>query len=131
MDFLCRRSYLNCFPIILRKQNSIYIYILNQNNYFIKNRNDENSFSTSAATFPGRRIQHSKSLYSANNSNRLRYSVKKIDVLRNFAKLTVKHLCLPPATFPKKRLWHRCFPVNFVKFKKNPFFYRSSPDECF
>ena len=28
----------------------------------------------------------------------------------------------PPATLLKKRLWHRCFPVNFVKFIRTPFF---------
>ena len=47
-------------------------------------------------------------------------------VLRNFKKFTGKHLCqslffskvvsLRPATLLKKRLWHRCFPVNFLKF---------------
>ena len=30
--------------------------------------------------------------------------------------------CLRPATLLKKRLWHRCFPVNFVKFLRTPFF---------
>ena len=29
---------------------------------------------------------------------------------------------LRPATLLKKRLWHRCFPVNFVKFLKTLFF---------
>ena len=43
-----------------------------------------------------------------------------------------KHLCqslffnkyadLRPATLLKKRLWHRCFPVNFVKFLRTPFY---------
>ena len=57
-------------------------------------------------------------------------SVKK-SVLRNFKKFTGKHLCqslffnnvagLRPATLLKKRLWHRCFPVNFVKFLRTPF----------
>ena len=28
---------------------------------------------------------------------------------------------LRPATSLKKRLWHRCFPVNFVKFLRAPF----------
>ena len=52
-------------------------------------------------------------------------------VLRNLAKFTGKHLCqglffgkvtgLWPATLLKKRLWHRCFPVNFVKFLQTPF----------
>ena len=52
--------------------------------------------------------------------------------LRNFAKFTGKHLCqslffdkvegLRPATLLKRRVWHRCFPVNFRKFLKTPFF---------
>ena len=42
-------------------------------------------------------------------------SVKK-GVLRNFAKFTEQHLCLRPAILFKKRLCHRCFPVNFAKF---------------
>ena len=27
-----------------------------------------------------------------------------------------------PAPLLKERLWHRCFPVNFVKFLRTPFF---------
>ena len=45
----------------------------------------------------------------------------KKGVLRNFAKLTGKHLC-QGLFFIKKRLWHRCFPINFVKFLRTPFF---------
>ena len=55
----------------------------------------------------------------------------KIGVLRNFAKFTGKHLCqslflnkvavLRPAALLKKRLWRRCFPVNFAKFLGTPF----------
>ena len=29
---------------------------------------------------------------------------------------------LAPATLLKKRLWHRCFPVNFEKILRKPFF---------
>ena len=60
-----------------------------------------------------------------------RCSVRKV-VLRNFAKLTGKHKCqslffnkvagLRSAVLLKKRLWHRCFPVNFAKFLRAPFF---------
>ena len=32
-----------------------------------------------------------------------------------------------PATLLKKRLWHRSFPVNFAKFLRAPFFYRTPP----
>ena len=50
-------------------------------------------------------------------------------VLRIFAKFTRKHLCQSlffnkvarPATLIEKRLWHRCFPVNFAKFLRTPF----------
>ena len=54
-------------------------------------------------------------------------------VLRNFIKFTGKHLCqslffnkvaglgIGPATLFKKRLWHGCFQVNFVKFLRTPF----------
>ena len=34
---------------------------------------------------------------------------------------------LRPATLSKMRLWHRCFPVNFVKFLRTPFFNRTPP----
>ena len=50
----------------------------------------------------------------------------------NLAKFTGKHLCqsllfnkvagLRSATLLKKRLWHKCFPVNFGKFLRKPFY---------
>ena len=52
-------------------------------------------------------------------------------VLRNFTKFTGKHLCqslfliklqASACNFIKKRLWHRCFHVNFVKFIRTPFY---------
>ena len=52
----------------------------------------------------------------------------KKGVLRNFTKFTGKYLCQrlffnkEPATLLKKSLWHRCFPVNFVKFLRTPFY---------
>ena len=55
----------------------------------------------------------------------------KKGVLRNFRKLTGKHLCqglffnkvvgLRPATLLKKRLWQKCFSVNCVKFLRTLF----------
>ena len=66
-----------------------------------------------------------------NRSSRPENFYKK-GVLRNFTKLTGEHLCqglffnkvagLRPATRLEKRLWHRCFPVNFVKFLRTPFY---------
>ena len=56
---------------------------------------------------------------------------KQKSVFRNFTKFTGKHLRqslffnkvagLRPTTLLKKRLWHRCFPVDFVKFIRTPF----------
>ena len=56
----------------------------------------------------------------------------KIGVLKYFAKFTGKHRCqslffnkvagLRPENLLKKRLWHRCFPVNFMKSLRTPFF---------
>ena len=49
----------------------------------------------------------------------------------NFAKFTRNPLCQSfvfskvASTLLKKRLWHRCFPVNFAKFLRTPFFYRT------
>ena len=65
-------------------------------------------------------------------SSHQRCSLRK-GVIRNFAKFTGKHLCqslffykvagqgLRPASLLKKRLWHRCFPVDFAKFLRTPF----------
>ena len=63
-------------------------------------------------------------------SNQTNFKIKKKSVLRNVAKFTGRHLCqslffnqvagLRPATLLKKRLWHRCFPVNFTKFLRTP-----------
>ena len=53
-------------------------------------------------------------------------------VLKNFAKFPGKHLCQIPffnkvsglraAFLLKKRLWRRCFPVNFAEIFKKTFF---------
>ena len=61
-------------------------------------------------------------------SSHQRCSVTK-GVLKNFAKFRGKHLCqvlffikvASPTSLLKKRLWHRCFPVNFAKFLRIPF----------
>ena len=46
----------------------------------------------------------------------------KKGVLTNFAKFTGKHLCQSLFFYLiKKRLWHRCFPVNFAKFLRTLF----------
>ena len=51
-------------------------------------------------------------------------------VLKTFSKFTGKHLCrslffnkvVGPATILKKRLRHWCFPANFTKFLRTPFY---------
>ena len=63
----------------------------------------------------------------------------KKGVLKNFGKFTGKHLCqslffnkvaeVRPETLLKKRLWHRCFPLNFVKFLRTPLV--AAPVSCF
>ena len=68
-------------------------------------------------------------------SSHQRCSMKK-GVRTKFTKFTRKHLCqslffnkvagLRPATLLKKRLWHRCFPVNFAKFQRAPFLQNTS-----
>ena len=58
----------------------------------------------------------------------------KKDVLRNFTKFRGKHLCqslffnkVPGhGSLLKKRLWHRCFPINFAKFLRIPFLRNTS-----
>ena len=62
-------------------------------------------------------------------------------VLKDFRKFTGKCLCqslffditegLRHATLLKKRLWNRCFPVNFEKFLRAPLFNRTHLDQRF
>ena len=69
-------------------------------------------------------------LLSTNRSTRPEVFCKK-GVLRNFAEFRGKHLHqsiffnkvagLRPGTLLTKRLWYRCFPVNFLKFLRTPF----------
>ena len=81
-----------------------------------------------------------KSIFYSNESNKTisypesvtqKCSMKKVFV-QNFqnwqentcAKFTFfnKVAGLWPATLLRKRLWHRCFPVNFARFLRTPFF---------
>ena len=67
-------------------------------------------------------------------SSHRRCSVRKA-VLRNFAKFTRKHLCQSlffnkvlgwPATLLKRKLWNRCFSVNFEKLLRISFLHSTS-----
>ena len=45
-------------------------------------------------------------------------------IFENFSRKNQKQppeVLAAPANLLKKRLWHRCFPVNFVKFLRTPF----------
>ena len=76
----------------------------------------------SCTNAPQSQLMFFKLLCENFRSSRLECSVKKI--LRNFTKFT-KNTCARVFLL-KKRLWHRCFPVNFVKFcKKTTFLHRT------
>ena len=80
-------------------------------NYVIYGSNTDHLWRWKSEVFPEAAIQ--------------RCSIKK-GVLENFAKFTEKHLCQSLffnkfATLLKKRLWHKCFPVDFAKFCRKPF----------
>ena len=49
---------------------------------------------------------------------------------RSHRRCSVRKGVLRPATLLKKCLWHRCFPVNFAKFLRAPF-YKTSLGDCF
>ena len=62
---------------------------------------------------------------------RLNQRMKSVVSVRSISGATTKAMkhhvmgCLEdesPATLLKKSLWHRCFPMNFAKFLRTPFF---------
>ena len=67
-------------------------------------------------------------------SSHRRYSVKKLllQILQNSQENTCLRVSFliklqaRPATLLKKRLWHRCFPVNFAKFVRATFLQNTS-----
>ena len=73
-----------------------------------------------------RNMENCKANHILDRSSHWRCSVRN-DVLRNFTNFTGKNLSQalfmsePKAcNFIKKRLWHRCFLVNFAKFLRTP-----------
>ena len=63
--------------------------------------------------------------------NRFSYKFRKIHRKTPVPEsLFNKVAVLRPATLLKKRLWYRCFPVNFVKFLRTRF-YRTRLGDCF
>ena len=82
------------------------------------------------------RIQTKRLIYEeTSRSSQESCSIKKA-VLKNLTKFTGKHLCqnlfsnkvagLSSATLLKKRLWQRCFPLNFAKFLRKSFLQNTS-----
>ena len=77
-------------------------------------------------------IQGRASIGSVNNplnspngrSSRRRCSVRK-GIFKNFTEFTWTHLC-KSLLFIRKRLWHRCFPVNFAKLLRIHFLQNTS-----
>ena len=69
-------------------------------------------------------------------SKQLSQLLYKKSVFKIFAKFARRHLCqslffnkvagLKSSTLLKKMLWHRCFPVNFVKFLRTSFLWNTS-----
>ena len=69
------------------------------------------------------------------NMNRLSnmnlFNLTRLNMKLNVAYVSLKYMKIPstisdkilpqPATLLKKRLWHKCFPVNFVKLLRTPF----------
>ena len=100
-----------CFQVLVAQIINIYIYIYIQWYYL-----------------------WAYQIYSWHRSSRLEVFYTK-RVIRNFAKLSGKHLSqshffnkvarLRPTTLLKKRLWRRCFSVKFEKFLRTPFCYRT------
>ena len=87
-----------------------------------------------AAYFHWKKLVSFKDYFSLVMSRKYRSSRPDVfcekGVVKNFAKFTGKHLCLSlffnkvagaASNLLQKRLWHRCFPVNFVKFLRTLF----------
>ena len=73
-----------------------------------------------------RKMENCKANHILDRSSHRMCSVRK-GVLRNFAKVTGKYLCQSPFfNFIKKRLWHRCLPVNFAKYSRTSFLQNTS-----
>ena len=72
--------------------------------------------------FPEKLWCHTPAMHRSSNQ---RCSIKK-DVLEIFAKFIGKHLYQNLFFLIKKGLWHRCFPVNLVKFLRATFLRNTS-----
>ena len=67
-----------------------------------------------------RTITYSKSTHILIINNK--FCRFKKGILRNFTKFAGRHLCLSLFLILKKRLWRKCFPVNFFESLRTSFF---------
>ena len=89
-----------------------------ENTFFNKNA------GLQALSFIEKRLEHRCFFRTLRNFHLIRGSrpevFRKKGVLISFTKFTGRYL--RPATLLKKRLWRKCFAVNFAKFLRTPFF---------
>ena len=97
-------------------QNRVFvtetIFYINTNSFFLLNIFNFKKSSWAKPVHPSQTVVR-------------RCSVKKVflKIVQNSQGNTCARVSgLRPATLFKKRLWHRCFPMNFAKFLRTPFF---------
>ena len=96
-------------------------------------KKDENPFKLNCLTYLSCTVKFFNSSLIYGEAIVQRCSVKKVflEISKNSQENTCARVSfliklqafgLRPATLLKKRLWYTCFPVNFVKFLRAPFF---------
>ena len=123
-----------CYKRVIKNKLNFCKLCLFEKFYVIKSLNDPNLLNKKTE-FANTSRHQSKLLLIIVRSSHQRSSMKD-GVLRNFAKFREKHLCqslifnkvagLRSATLLKKRIWHRCFPLNFAKILRTPFLQNTS-----
>ena len=103
-------------PQLYQKRGSCKFWEIFKNSFFYR--------TPSAAA-----SEHNKSIWKVCEAVAQRYSVKKVflEISQNSQENTCARVSflikfLRPANLLKKRLWDRCFPMNFAKFLRTPFF---------
>ena len=107
--------FFQCFAVFCNQtlQENICVGVA----FFIKLENEDSCFSVNFVAEYWKTLQKR----GKDRNSHQRYSIKK--KLKNFAIFTGKHLCLSlfnKVFLIKKRLQHKCFPVNIVKFLRTP-----------
>ena len=107
--------FFQCFAVFCNQtlQENICVGVA----FFIKLENEDSYFSVNFVAEYWKTLQKR----GKDRNSHQRYSIKK--KLKNFAIFTGKHLCLSlfnKVFLIKKRLQHKCFPVNIVKFLRTP-----------